>query len=179
MVELKALAPSTCAAYVQELKESLPKRLAREQRRNESLCAVVLLVAQVETVGQSWGTPVFTVSLCKTPGGGSDDWTELVTAKPVKARGRCKGKKPSVVSVLSRMAWPKDEEGNKVGHLKHFLRELGLCCERSDERANTFNAHLRSLGHPERVQQKKLPGHCGKRPYVASKRVFRVLYDFV
>ena len=37
--------------------------------------------------------------------------------------------------VLDGMEWPKTEDGEKVGLVKHFLHELGLPAECADQRA--------------------------------------------
>ena len=77
------------------------------------------------------------------------------------------------------MEWTKDADGHKVGHLKHFLVALGLPGDSTSKRGPELNKHLASAKHPERLEQKALPGKCGLQPFVASKATFRVLYDFL
>ena len=77
------------------------------------------------------------------------------------------------------MEWTKDADGQKVGHLKHFLEALGLPANSTSKRGPEFNKHLASVKHPGRLEQKKLPGRCGSEPLVGSKATFRVLYDFL
>ena len=80
--------------------------------------------------------------------------------------------------VLADMEWTKDADGRKVGHLKHFLVALGMPGDSTKKRGPELNKQLASVKHPERLEQKKLPGKCGSEPFVASKATFRVLYDF-
>ena len=80
------------------------------------------------------------------------------------------------------MEWTKDADGQKVGHLKHFLEALDLPGDTGDsttKRGPEFNKHLASVKHPGRLEQKKLLGKCGSEHFVGSKATFRVLYDFL
>ena len=77
------------------------------------------------------------------------------------------------------MEWTKPTDGQKVGHLKQFLKALGLPGDNTSKRGPEFNKHLASVKHPGRLEQKKLPGKCGSEPFVAGKATFRVLYDFL
>ena len=85
----------------------------------------------------------------------------------------------SLLRVFAEMEWVKDEDGHKVGHLRHFLHKLGLPAANSNQRAATFNKNLASVKHEGRLEQKPLPGKCGVDPYVGSKATFRAVYDFV
>ena len=177
-MELKAFSPTNLADEVAKLKVSLPVRLAKEQLVDSSLCAVLLVVATVEKVGTGWGQPKLCACLCKKPGGSADDWVDVVGKTEKKGRGRCKDAKPPLRSVLNGMEWVKGDDGKKVGLLKHFFSELGLNNTHTEERAQTCNRHLKSVGHADRVTQKSVPGMAGSLPFVASKQAFRVLYDF-
>ena len=176
--ELKAFNNKTFDAEVLKLKASLPVRLAKEQLVDGSLCAVLLVAAKVELVRGTWGQPQLCACLCKNPGGGVDDWKDVVGTTVRKGRGRCVGVKKPLRAVFNNMEWPKAEDGKKVGFLKHFLTELGLNGCHAEERADTCNKHLASVGHSDRVEQKRVPGKAGSLPFVASKDAFRVLYDF-
>ena len=177
-VELKVFSPKDFDARVTELKETLPARLAEERVVDPSLCAVLLVVTRVEAVGLGWGKPTLSASLCKKPDGGVNDWLDVVGTTQKKGRGRCKDTKPTLRTVINNMRWAKADDGKKVGWLKHFLHELNLDENHAEERAETCNRHLQSVGHPDRVEQKRVPGEAGKTPLVASKEAFRVLYDF-
>ena len=177
-VELKVFSPKAFDERVAELKANLPARLAEERVADPSLCAVLLLVTKVEAVGPGWGTPQLSASLCKKPNGGVNDWTDVVGTTKKKARGRCKNAKPTLRTVINNMRWAKAEDGKKVGWLKHFFRELSLDDCHAEGRAETCNRHLKSVGHSDRVEQKRVPGESGLPPFVASKEAFRVLYDF-
>ena len=109
----------------------------------------------------------------------SAGWQTLAGTSVRKGRGQVKGKKKLLREVLEAMGWPKDENDRKVGLLKHFLGALDLHDASADERAETFKKNLRAAKHPERIEQRPIPGKCGRPPYVASKSVFRALYKFV
>ena len=177
-MELKAFSPTKFAEEVAKLKVSLPVRLAREQLVDSSVCAVLLVVATVEKVGTGWGQPKLCACLCKKAGGSADDWVDVVGKTEKKGRGRCKESKPLLRSVLNGMEWVKTDDGKKVGLLKHFFSELGLNNTHTEERAQTCNRHLKSVGHADQVTQQSVPGMAGSPPFVASKQAFRVLYDF-
>lgn len=176
-VELKAFGAGTFEKSVAELKTTLPERLGREHQRDTSLCAVLLVAARVETVGSGWGKVELVAWLRRREG---DEWEQLAGRCPRKGRGRCTTQKKTVRETLEAMEWVEDGDGNAVGYLKHFLAQFpGLSSRNSDQRAATFNEHLKSVGHGGRISQKALPGKCGSPPYVASKDAFRVLCRFV
>ena len=177
-MELKVFSPKDFDERVAELKATLPARLEEERIADPSLCAVLLVVTKVQAVGVGWGTPKLSVSLCKKPSGSATDWIDVVGTTEKKGRGRCKDTKPTLRTVMINMRWAKAADGKKVGWLKDFLRELSLDQQHTEERAATCNQHLKSVGHLDRVEQKRVPGEAGKTPLVASKDAFRVLYDF-
>ena len=71
------------------------------------------------------------------------------------------------------------ESGDRVRYLKHFLRALGLPDVNTDTRALSFNAQLEARGHQDRIFQEKVPGKCGKQPWLCSKGTLRKVYDLL
>ena len=175
-VELKAFGWKSFAKRFQEAQGELLQRFGQEESKDASLCGVLLLAAKVQKAGGGWGKPNMVAGLWRK---GDEDWHILSGENPRKGRGRCKGEKKTLREILEGMEWVKSDDGEKVGYLRHFLRELGLRYDHADERVLTFNQHLRSLGRPDKIEQKTIPGRCGKPPYVGSKATFRVLYDVV
>ena len=96
-----------------------------------------------------------------------------------KLKGQKKGKKPSLESVLRKMAWPTTESGEEVGVLSNFLREVGLLGDHPAERAATFNKLLAEVGHTDRIWSESVLNLSGKDPWVAYEDTYRVLYNFV
>ena len=175
-VELKAFGGKSFAKKFKEVQDELRQRFEQEESQDASLCGVLLLAAKVQKAGGGWGQPSMVSGLWRK---GDDDWLILSGENPRKGRGRCKGEKKTLREILEGMEWVKDDDGNKVGYLRHFLREVGLNFGHTDERVLTFKQHLKAVGHPDKIEQKTIPGRCGKPPYVGSKATFRILYDAV
>ena len=106
-------------------------------------------------------------------------WQTLKTGKPRKGRGQVKGQKPPLRRVLDQVEFVKDSEGQTKGYVKHFLSAVGLPSENAHARAASFNKQLRARGVSGRVEQRRVPGKCGRRPFLASKKTLRKVYDFV
>ena len=81
--------------------------------------------------------------------------------------------------MLDKVEFVKDCDGGTKGYLKHFLSAVGLPGDNAHTRATSFNKQLRARGFSGRVEQKKVPGRSGKRPWLASKKVLRRVYDLV
>ena len=81
--------------------------------------------------------------------------------------------------MLDQVEFVKDSDGQTKGYLKHFLSAVGLPNENAHTRAASFNTQLGARGVSGRVEQKAVPGKCGKLPFLASKKTLRKVYDFV
>ena len=67
-VELKAWGATTFEKNFEKAKADLPLKLVREQRREASLCGVLLVAARVQKSGRTWTEPTLTAVLwsCET-----------------------------------------------------------------------------------------------------------------
>ena len=134
------------------------------------------VAARLQKSGRVWKSPSFTAVLWNAT---TQTWQTLKSGQARKGRGQCKGQKPTLRRVLDKVEFVKDSDGCTKGYLKHFLTAVGLPGDNAHTRARSFNKQLRARGVSGRVEQKAVPGRSGKRPFLASKKVLRRLYDFV
>ena len=106
-------------------------------------------------------------------------WRTLAGSAPRKGRGQCKQQKVPLKTALDQVEFVWAESGERVGYLKHFLHALGLADVNTDTRALSFNTQLEARGHQDRIFQEKVPGKCGKRPWLCSKDTLRKVYDLL
>ena len=163
------------ANRVQE-ETSLAERFPRELKRDSSLCGVLLVATKVKRCGREWGETATLVRLWKPT---AETWVTVADDRRRKGRGQVQGQKLPLRRVLDAVEWVKDEDGRKVGYLKHFLKALSLPGNNTDSRALSFNSQLSARGLTVRLEQKAIPGKCGRAPWVGSRETLRRVYDLV
>ena len=109
---------------------------------------------------------------------GAAAWKDIVGSSRRVTRGQSPCK-PPLAQVLSRMLWLTGSSGETVGLLKHFFSEMGVKDQHPGQRARTLNKLLRQAGHEGRIREEELENRCGKKPWVAGKATFRILYGFL
>ena len=77
------------------------------------------------------------------------------------------------------MEWFLSASGEEVGLLKHFLAALGIDDTNPGQRVATFHGMLSGAGHAGRFAQVKVEGHCGRKPWLATKDTYRALYPYL
>ena len=140
------------------------------------MCIFAVLVAgKVQRKGPKWEPPSFVVSLW-TP---EKPWRTLAGRAPRKGRGQCKHNKPPLKTVLEQVEYVVLESGDTVGFLAHFLEAVGLADANPGSRAKSFNSQLRARGLQDQIFQEKVPGKCGRDPWVCSEDTLVKVYDLV
>ena len=154
----------------------MAERFPKEHKRDTSLCGVLVVATKVKRSGREWGEPTTLVRLWRQS---TETWVTLADDKKKKGRGQVQGQKVPLRRVLDAVEWVKDQDGHKVGYLKHFLKALSLPGANTDSRALAFNAQLVARGLTARLEQKAIPGKSGRVPWVGSKETLRRVYDLV
>ena len=103
----------------------------------------------------------------------------MAGSAPRKGRGQCKQKKAPLKTSLDQVEYVWTDSGEKVGYLKHFLAAVGCPDVNTDSRGPSLNDQLEVRGHQERLFQEKVPGKCGKAPWLGSKDTLRKVYDLL
>lgn len=174
--ELKAWSELDFEAKRVQEEAALALRFPKEQKRDTSLCGVLLVATRVKRCGRDWGEPTTLVRLWRES---TETWVTVADDRRKKGRGQVRGQKLPLRRVLDAVEWVKDEDGHKVGYLKHFLKALSLPGNNTDSRALAFNEQLSARGLTARLEHKAIPGKCGRAPWVGSRETLRRVYDLV
>ena len=174
-VELKVLDATSWASEVERARSSLETLLQRESAQNVNLGGVLFLAAKAERQGRAWKVLSFYGTLLVA---GESAWQDLVGQVKRVARGQSSSK-PPLAQVWQKMEWFTDAHGEEVGLLSHFLRAVRLCGMQPGERGPVFNEILQRARHAGRVREERIPNRAGRKPWIATRDTFRVVYTFV
>ena len=173
-VEIKVVSARRFEEDVEKWQKDLQLALPQERQRDPDLGGVLLLVASVEGgAGGQWAAPTHFAAL---KAASSEHWQVVAGAVKKASRGKCKGQKPPLQTVLDKMEWLPTGTGSKVGLLRDFLRAFGLPVNNTGQRAEAFNALLAKERFEGRLEQVKLANKTGRWPWVASRSTFHALY---
>ena len=169
---------SSVGKEVERLEELLPK----VRRSDPNIQAVMLLSCKVERIGnQRLGNPRLEAKIWT----GDGEWQHVAARLARADRGFAPSPKLDLVAVFSQLTWhnPRNSRGKivkgaKVALLNHFLKNLKLSKGNVGKTTLSFNKKLAKSGFSGRLKRMQLTRQ-GSRPYVATKRVLRKVYEML
>ncbi len=176
MVELKQISAYGFETSMTDLTTWLPQHFRKVQTRHPDIQGLLLLASKVDHDGQgNWLEPKLVGKMWTASYGELQD----VSHAGIKAAKGQKSvvKKMALPQVWSEMEWHELADGTEVGLFSQFLRKLGIECRHPEEKAATYNQILMDKGVAGRIEQKAIRNRAGKTPWVATKSVFRKVYQ--